>query len=172
MPPLDFGNISFFGMVLRDSDLTGKKIPVKKYNVLALNTIKQESVFIAKDYIKPRVIFPINNDKIQFAPEPAQKPPHLTKKETPIIFYPRLPHYFTLYFKDRQIVHIELLFNIVSAGNKTNSGISIKRKVSSGNLEADLMCMRYIGRYLFMQKTLFSPDHWQIVKIDLSAKSD
>ena len=86
------------------------------------------------------------------------------------MFYPRLPPYFSLYFKDRQVAHMELMFKITSS--LKNSSISIKRKISSGNLEADLLCMRYINHYLFVQQGIFTSGDWQAVKIELSAKND
>ena len=39
-----------------------------------------------------------------------------------------------------------------------------------GNLEADLVCMRYVSHYLFMQQEKITPGIWHTVKIDLSAK--
>ncbi len=95
----------------------------------------------------------------------------LRKKEPEIIFHPLLPYSFTLYFKDRQIAHVELSFNIVSNKALRNAAV-IKRKISSGNLEVDLLIMRYIEHYLFIQQARFTPNTWQSVKIDLSAKSD
>jgi hypothetical protein len=86
------------------------------------------------------------------------------------MFYPRLPEHFLLFFKDRQVVHIELMYN-VAPRYKTNV-ITLKRKISSGNLEADLLSMRYIEHYLFIGQTKFVKNKWQTVKIDLSAKHD
>ena len=84
--------------------------------------------------------------------------------------HPLLPHDFALYFKDRQIAHVELEFNFVSS--RQPAVAVIKRKISSGNLEVDLLSMRYIGHYLFIQQTKFAPNSWRTVKIDLSAKDD
>lgn len=90
-------------------------------------------------------------------------------RSTPaIMLYPNLPPHFLLYFRDRQRVHIELAFNIRRA-NKANV-IALKRKISSGSLEADLLSMRYISHYLFIQQAYFVSDKWQSVKIDLSTK--
>jgi hypothetical protein len=86
------------------------------------------------------------------------------------MLYPKLPHHFLIYFKDRQRVHIELMFNIMTKAMINT--ILIKRKVSSGNLEADLLSMRYMSHYLFIQQSKFIPDKWQTVKIDLWAKDD
>jgi hypothetical protein len=99
-------------------------------------------------------------------------PPSLPirKKEAVIMFYPQLPYNFLIYFQDRQLVHIELMYNIISR-DSANS-IIIKRKISSGNLEVDLLSMRYIGHYLFIQQDAFAPNIWQTVKIDLSTKTE
>ena len=92
------------------------------------------------------------------------------RKDPAIMFHPLLPYQLQLYFKDRQAVHIELEFSIIP-GNQTNS-ILVKRKISSGNLEADLLSARYMQHYLFIQQARFSPHRWQTVKIDLSTKND
>ncbi len=93
------------------------------------------------------------------------------RKESTVMFYPALPYDFLLYFKDRQVVHIELMFNIISEPNKGNY-IAVKRKISSGNLEADLLSMRYINRYLFIQQFNYPSDKWQSVKIELGPKKN
>jgi len=49
--------------------------------------------------------------------------------------------------------------------------ISLRRKISSGNLEADLLSMRYIGHYLFIQQEGFASNVWQTVKIEFSPRS-
>jgi hypothetical protein len=90
------------------------------------------------------------------------------RKESSIMLYPALPQHFLLYFKDRQIVHIELLFWIDSIDR--TGYVDIKRKISSANPEADLLAMRYISRYLLIQKMQFLPQSWQTVKIELSPK--
>jgi hypothetical protein len=121
-----------------------------------------------KWYIKPQLVSGFGVEKRVFVRKTA--PERFVRKSTEpsIMFHPVLPYDFTIYFKDRQVAHVELMFNIVSSG-KRNS-IEIKRKVSSGNPEVDLLTMRYISHYLFMQENRFSPDNWQTVKIDLSAK--
>ena len=67
-------------------------------------------------------------------------------------------------------MHIELVFNLISQGNSKT--IVMNRKISSGNLEADLLTKRYLGHYLFVQQGAYPADSWQTVKIDLSAKED
>ena len=119
-------------------------------------------------YSKPRVNFAYNQVKEFFTPKTSDF--FLPSLKPAIMFYPHLPDYFNLYFKDRQVAHIELFFNIKP--DNSSSPIEIKRKISSGNLEADLLSIRYISRYLFIQKLAFNPNSWQSVKIELSAKND
>ncbi|MCM8789767.1 MAG: hypothetical protein NC916_01920 [Candidatus Omnitrophica bacterium] len=90
------------------------------------------------------------------------------KKEQQLLFHPLLPGGFVIYFKDRPVVHIELKFNII-AGKKGNP-VFVKRSISSGNLEVDLLSKRYIERYLYIQQAAFTPNIEQTVKIDLSAE--
>jgi hypothetical protein len=88
------------------------------------------------------------------------------ERDSVIMIHPLLPFQLQMYFKDRQSVHMELMFTIASAGSRRH--VIIKRKVSSGNLDADLLCARYLGHYLFIQQARFVPNTWQTVKIDLS----
>jgi hypothetical protein len=124
------------------------------------------------DYsIKPQVELPISPSKepaIKDTPAASQFLPE--KKESSIMFHPLLPYQLQIYFKGRQTVHIELMFKISSLGGKNT--VLIERKVSSGNLEADLLSSRYIKHYLFIQRARFPLDTWQTVKIDLSTQND
>jgi len=122
--------------------------------------------FLAPGYIKPWV----NPVLYEYRMQPVLRGEILTgeafiRKMPPVMFYPQLPYNFSLYFKDRQVAHIELAFMVVS------QALTVKRKVSSGNLETDLLSMRYISRYLSLQQESFAPGEWQTVKIDLSAPS-
>jgi len=83
-------------------------------------------------------------------------------REPVFTLHPLLPYQFDLYFKDRQQVHIELEFCVTRSNNR--NFISLRRKISSGNLEADLLSMRYIGHYLFIQQEGFASNVWQTVK--------
>jgi hypothetical protein len=58
------------------------------------------------------------------------------------------------------------MFKVDSSGGRNS--LEIKRKISSGNLEVDLLSMRYLSPYLFIQQNRFTPNNWQTVKIDLS----
>jgi len=88
------------------------------------------------------------------------------RKDPVLLMHPLLPYQFDLYFKDRQTVHIELEFEITRANDR--NFVSLHRKISSGNLEADLLSMRYIGHYLFIQQARFMANIWQTVKIEFS----
>lgn len=121
-------------------------------------------------YLKPQAHLRLSEVKSAFRQDLPAASSFRNRKEQVLTFHPRLPVNFLLFFKDRQAVHIELMFNIMSS-EEMNS-VVIKRKISSGNLEADLLSMRYIGHYLFLQQARFTPDNWQIVKIDLSPRND
>ncbi len=128
--------------------------------------------YLHMDYsLKPQVELLFNSEKSSFVPKDAIIIKIITQKnDRPIMFHPLLHYQLQLYFKDRQAVHIELMFNIVSLREKNT--ILIKRKISSGNLEADLLSSRYINHYLFIQQARFPLNTWQTVKIDLSTKND
>lgn len=179
IPKLGFGRVSFWGAILSRSDLissqTFKRPDIRsliftKTHTAVLEKTKKEYPLIPHYYYKPPTNFTLNEDKIIFIPKVESASFVSKRKESTIIFHPLLPYHFLLYFKNRQTVHIELMFNIVSTD--TTKSIIIKRKISSGNLEADLLATRYIGQYLFIQQKGFPTNNWQTVKIDLSAKND
>jgi len=187
VPRSNYPEVSFWGGVLRTADLrpypnaglpdslalhnrgikeiiTGKPgmEPVK-----GVNDVELESLFYGH-YLKPAVLIETIPDKAIPVQEDATYS-RWHKKDVPaIMFYPSLPPHLLLYFKDRQLAHIELAFNI-SRGRKINP-VVIKRKISSGNLEVDLLSMRYISHYLFIQQAAFPSNTWQTVKIELSSK--
>lgn len=174
----EFSGVSFWGAILRNSDLTGyfganerlinSQNFTKRPPVASLDKTNRLDFSMPGYYLKPAVTLKVSENKAAFAREMISAPFPISKKGPVIMFYPQLPYHFLVYFKDRQIAHIELMFNIISS-DKTDS-IAIKRKISSGNLEADLLVMRYINHYLFIQQASFPPHSWQTVKIDLSAK--
>lgn len=126
-----------------------------------------DAVILPLGYFKPAFCQALAREKIAYLPKSNPWP---TRKEAVMMFYPELPYQFSLYFQDRQMAHIELAFNIKIASGREE--VTIKRKISSGNLEADLLSMRYISHYLFIQKSKLIPGAWQSVKIDLAAKND
>ena len=175
----DYTNVSFRGAILRSYDLISshaftrpdiKKLFLKRTDISTLDNKNRTFPLISSYYLKPGVKLVFNQDKIIFRQKPAVTLPVTRRKESIIMFHPVLPYNFLLYFKDRQVVHIELMFNLISSG-QTHS-IVIKRKISSGNLEADLLSMRYISHYLFIQQARFLKNNWQTVKIELTPKND
>lgn len=181
---VDYAEIAFWGTILRNSELTLPVFQFKprpgtqelgRYRLTqgypqVKNDEARTIAFSPTYYFKPATSLALNSDKMILVHNQVTPPSAAKEKKSPIMFYPHLPHHFLLYFKDRESVHIELVFNIISTG-KTNS-VTVKRKISSGNLEADLLAMRYISHYLFVQQAVFVPNKWQTVKIDLSAKND
>ena len=179
IPEVNFARVCFWGAIFRSPDLMNNRnfdIGYKtgrltgKSEISVLDKINRENLLGSRDYLKPPVSLTFNQEKIVFMRESMPISLMSGRQESAIMFYPRLPYHFALYFKDRQTVHIELAFAVIS-GDKRNS-ILVKRRVSSGNLEADLLSMRYISRYLFMQQRGFVPNKWQTVKIDLSTVND
>lgn len=90
------------------------------------------------------------------------------KRESTFLFKPRLPYSFLIYFRDRQKAHIEFMFYIPGKGKAA----VVKRKISSGNLEADLLAGRYIARHLYLVEDQFPTNSWQSVKIDITKAND
>ncbi|NLE91336.1 MAG: hypothetical protein GX598_02165 [Elusimicrobia bacterium] len=86
----------------------------------------------------------------------------------PLSMYPLLPAYFPLYFKDREKAHIELLFRIAPSAGGRAEYIEVKRKTSCGNLEADLIALRQVAYYLFLQRRYFQGGRWHNVEVDFS----
>lgn len=119
---------------------------------------------------KPTVATGVSSEKKDFVVKKIDNPFPELRSESTVVFHPLLPQTFPLYFADRQVAHVELMFNIGGAG--VGSRVTVKRKISSGNLEADLLTMRYMSHYLFIEQSKFAPESWQAIKIDLSEKND
>lgn len=189
LPMSNYGSVSFWGGVLKSYDfispqpLIGLKrvfsYPVrlgdnflKKPRAVAQEKTAEAYSLMPNYYSKPPVNLASAEDKIIFS----QKAPILfapaLKKRPSVMLHPALPYYFTLYFKDRQKVHIELMFNFIPGREKAGGPVVIKRKISSGNLEVDLLAMRYMRHYLFIEQSQFAPDKWQTVKIEFSPRND
>lgn len=187
IPKSNYPRVYFWGQLLRNPQVEQPFIPsrggltenrikqirnffLKQPDISVLDKAVKEQPLSARYYLKPPLSPALNTEKEIFVPQP--KPPTFSfkRKEPTIIFHPLLPYSFALYFKDRQVAHVELMFKIASAG--VRDSVVIKRRISSGNLEVDLLTMRYIGHYLFIQKAGFLPNSWQTVKIDLSAGND
>jgi len=186
IPRADYISVSFWGQILHiDRPLTSsglisaskqnkikliKKLSSRESEVSALDKTMEVSPLPCQYYLKPQLSLIFNAEKEPLFVKSTPLLFSLRKREPMIIFHPLLPYGFSLYFKDRQVAHVELMFNIVSFGGRNS--VMVKRKISSGNLEVDLLSMRYIWHYLFIQQARFTPNNWQTVKIDLSTKND
>lgn len=175
IPKAELSSIDFWGQCLRSSQLipyTLKPQPNRiaaKPDTSVLNKKNEDSLSLPYQ-VKPPITLSFNTGKEAYIEKPATLVLSPRKREPTIVLHPLLPYSFPLYFKDRQVAHVELEFNIVSSEDK--SSINLKRKISSGNLEVDLLALRYISHYLFVQQANFTTNKWQTVKIDLSAKND
>lgn len=179
IPPINYSTqIAFLGRILESYDLRPnlstrytlrlKSAAFHNYYFPSIGSLRQT---INYGWEKPAANLVFNAAKITLPTKPdLTLSSESLRKDRVIMIYPQLPYNFLLYFKDRQVVHIELMFNIISEG-KTNY-IAVKRKVSSGNLEVDMLVERYIKHYLFIQQAGFLPNKWQAVKIELSTKND
>jgi len=187
IPKADYTNVYFVGQWLFASQVHPGTlvIPTKdskrghletifkrNSNKMLLRESRSEAPFSFDYYVKPLLVPDrmSGNQKATLFLKTADGKPPMVRKEQTVIFHPLLPYSFPLYFHDRQVAHVELMFKIAPQGMKNS--ILIKRKISSGNLEVDLLSMRYIGHYLFIQPRGFVPEDWQTVKIDLSAKQE
>lgn len=179
-PQLNFSTVSFWGSVLKGYDFFSQNLKpqeVKRRSAFCLEpgqevlrpsfTEKSRTLIDRSSfYSKPKVSGAFLKEKLDWMPATKPLVPPVRKKAAVVMLHPALPYYFNLYFKDRQVVHIELMFNIVSA--KPANSVILKRKIASGNLEVDLLAMHYINHYLFIQKVAFPTDKWQTVKIEFS----
>lgn len=112
------------------------------------------------------VAFPIEKRVYtQAMPTPA---PLVSQRQSVLLLHPQLPYQFSLYFRDRQIAHIALACTVAAPSGR--QVVMVRRTISSGNLEADLLAMRSIERYLLMQQGRLTAGLWQTVKIELSAQ--
>ena len=177
MPKIGYVPLTFWGAVLKDPEIRAsqyrlsappKEAFLKKLDTAVLDRQDKGLFLPQKLFLKPQSASLFNSEKIAFLEPPAQSPPILKRNEPAIVLHPLLPYGFALYFNDRQVAHMELAFRIEPLGQRNS--ITLKRKISSGNLEVDLLSMRYIWHYLFIQQGKFSPNSWQTVKIDLSEK--
>ena len=174
-------DVSFLGGILSKAEFNSRPfiapapatrdfVIKERPDIAVLDKAKQGYDLSLRPYHKPPASVFFSREKLTFLPE--RQPLSLVekRKDPLIMLYPPLPYHFLLYFKDRQRVHIEVMFKIIT-GPQANI-ISVKRKISSGNLEVDLLSGRYLSHYLFIQQARFTPNSWQVVKIDLSAKND
>lgn len=173
----NYANVSFWGQVLKGYDLrfgNNYNIPGdKKLNFVSLKVPEADNqandYLLLRAYSKPFIKLAIPGEKEIFSRHLAENQSPKRRKEAVVMFYPALPYHFNLYFKDRQVVHIQLDYNVALNINK-KSIITVRRKISSGNLEADLLCMRYIEHYLSIGQDRQFLGKWKTVKIELQPK--
>lgn len=120
--------------------------------------------------LKPAPL-PVRSMKIQFSRPERSEIPHIGVNQ-PLLMYPMLPGYFPLYFKDREKAHIGLSFRITPAPAGGREYIEVKRKISCGNLEVDLIVLRQVEYYLLLQRRYFQGGKWHNVNIDFSPSYD
>lgn len=167
--------VYFWGQLLGKSDLKWE-LPATGASSIQIKN-QEESHLLFREpfagtgyahnyYFKPPANPPSFDEKTNFNPAAAPEPYILKKQESMIMLHPLLPEYFMLLFKDRQLVNIVLEFRITESNGRNYT--ILKRKVSSGNLDADLLTMRYISHYLSIQGEKFPKDTWQTITIELS----
>lgn len=172
---VNYSSVTFLGNIFQNikyysnSEVRSNRNISSKADSFLINSTERNNLLTKESYFKPLNPIELENKKVALVDYGSINSFLSHKQESPLMFYPRLPNYFPLYFKDRQIVHIELMFKIISL-DQMNS-VLLKRKISSGNLEVDLLAKRYIGHYLFIQQTRFPTNNWQKIKIELSPQN-
>jgi hypothetical protein len=168
-------NTAFLGSILRAGDLLRPRLLTAKSDMRALNVKTayppKDEHFLTpsvKDALKPAAGFIGPTEKLTFVERKSSDFVYKSKEKPALTFYPVLPYSFALYFTDRQTAHMEFTFYISDDGKISY----VKRKVSSGNLETDLLAYRYITHCLFLQEGRFPASTWQSVKIDLTRKEN
>jgi len=188
---LDYKGVTFLGSLLKKNDfsaparkeinhpgiqsIAGRNQNIEKVfrdknikNLTAYNNKKENEYFFREFYLKPQMNLNVKNKEGVNLRSGISG--FSLNKDSVFMFHPVFPAHFSLYFKDRQVVHIELAFNIKSEGR--NKTIAVKRKISSGNLDVDLLSMRYISHFLFIQQARFAENNWQTVKIEFSPNNN
>ncbi len=177
LPMAGAGQVNFWGQFLRASQVSPPAAapkPLKfsrlpRYLPAPIKQAGREDLSLLSGYfLKPLSPALSNREKAPFVNNAPVLPASLKRESPRVIFHPVLPYNFALYFTDRQVAHVELSFKLLPYPAKNT--FEIKRKVSSGNLEVDFLCMRYIWHYLFVRQPNLPVDTWQTVKIDLSQK--
>ncbi|MDD5566203.1 MAG: hypothetical protein PHG31_04880 [Candidatus Omnitrophica bacterium] len=167
--------VFFWGQLLQGRDMQSDffaaslpAIQIKKQEGARLLFKKPSAVSTEPQayYLKPSAGLIAPSSKLDFMPRATVGSYPYGKQDAMIMLHPILPEYFMLLFQDRQVVNIGLEFKIITS-KKRNYTI-LKRKISSGNLQADLLTMRYISHYLFIQGERFHQDSWQTISIELS----
>ena len=176
----EFARISFLGSILQAGDFFSsanyrgfaerglpRLLPFLKPSSPVKKKEANFSGFMPKP-AKPLVTLAQQRQKISFASKVDLAILPRRRQESSVVFHPPLPYSFLLYFQDRQVAHIEFMFYISGQGKISY----IKKKISSGNLDVDLLAARYIAHYLNLLEGSFPPGAWQTVKIDLTRNND
>ena len=167
---VEFSKVFFLGAILEEEDYYSQSAPKADYLINRLSTrffndmLNTESLPRHEICVDFQNYYPVNlsNKKIAYFEDiPA---PRISRQQPGIMFYPKIPYHFLIYFKDRQTAHMEVDFYISPKGKILN----LRRKISSGNPEVDLLIMRNLTHFLNLVKSNFALDSWQTVKIDLS----
>lgn len=170
----EFGQVFFLSSYLYPEDFRLKSLVFERKGIKKI--VEPRKISYAEKIFKDNKLY---SKPLLHLDSPVAKlflPPLLDEPEFPVVnreavlFRPYLPRHFLLFFKDRQKVHIEFSFKIETTGGFET--IAVKRKISSGNLEADLLSQRYISRYIFVQRMNFPKDTWQTVKVELSTQKN
>ncbi len=144
----------------KETDFSKSRLNVRDLiDILGVNSLPIYELEL--DFKKPPLVDLIDNKTAYFQPCTM---PEIKRADLSIMFYPPMPYHFLLYFKDRQIAHMEVAFYISPKGKI----LGLKRRISSGNPEVDLLIMRNLTHFLNLCKSNFVLDSWQTVKIDLS----
>ena len=179
LPHTGYSRVVFWGQFLENSQvirplifntIKGKAQSFERKEIQALDKKIPDYGLAAGFYLKPPLAVAAQAEKVPFMEQSPPQPLFYARRESTVMFHPFLPYSFALYFRDRQVAHVELEFRALEQDQR--NFITVKRKISSGNLEVDLLSIRYIERYLFMQQKNFASPDWHSVKIDLSAKND
>ncbi|RJP28214.1 MAG: hypothetical protein C4533_06995 [Candidatus Omnitrophota bacterium] len=174
LSPLNAPQILFWGSFLKQADLK-----INHSYVETPAAIEKIQIYLPRSsafkissaemsvFTKPQLRCFYNDKKMSFAQRAVYNNTD-DKKSRVIIFKPGLPEDLMIYFKDRQQAYLELAY---TSGNPDNPGLLlIKRKISSGNLEVDLLCMRYLSHYLSLRRDLFTSNKWNKASIELAPK--
>lgn len=177
IPVADYSAVSFWGAILSGAEIRYPLVSVGQAGSAEMISARFQppgdaagsaGYNLSYPSLKPAYLVEFQKQRMTSLSQPLTMPVPAKRKEQVFIFHPLLPQNFFLYFNDRQVAHVELMFKIASA--QAANPVMIKRSISSGSLEADLLTLRYMEHYLFLQRDRFPPDVWQTIKIDLSAK--
>lgn len=172
--------VVFLGSILSDAHTnlslqgtpkvrSGGKEVFRKYYRAGLNLPYYEVPPIAEFFLndKPHIQSPSYLPRLESALNPVDTDEFFKERrgyQKALFFHPRIPYHFLLYFKDRASVHIELEYFLSAKGD----ALEVRRRVSSGNLDADLLVWRHINHWLFLRREQLPRNLWQAVKIDLT----